>query len=176
MFLSCYLSLILKHILILDLTWLRCSGLSVPLLSYGKSFSNQSYSGLDVLPLQGVVLRCSWSDLSISAGGVHVVLPLWNHKKIFVCLVWVSGVRHPGNMSKPSQLPFVDFLGNGLVDMKFSSDVNIHIQNGIKQKSRSNFRRGARLLHPRLDPPLFKTTFRLTQEEEEKKNQKKKKK
>ena len=28
-------------------------------------------------------------------------------------------------MSKPSQLPFVDFLGNGLVDMKFSSDVNI---------------------------------------------------
>ena len=28
-------------------------------------------------------------------------------------------------MSKPSQLPFVDFLGNGFVDMKFSSDVNI---------------------------------------------------
>ena len=28
-------------------------------------------------------------------------------------------------MSKPSQLPFVDFLGNGLVDMKFLSDVNI---------------------------------------------------
>ena len=52
------------------LTWLRCTGLSVPLLSYGKSFSNQSYSGLDALPLQGVVLRCSWSDLCISAGGV----------------------------------------------------------------------------------------------------------
>ena len=63
----------------LTLTWLMRTGLSVPLLSYGKSFSNQSYSRLDVLPLRGVVLRCSWSDLSISAGGVHVVLPLWNH-------------------------------------------------------------------------------------------------
>ena len=99
----------------LSLTWLRCTGLSVPLLSYGKSFSNQSYSRLDALPLHGVVLRCSWSDLSISAGP-----STWSCRCeiIFVCLVWLSGVRHPGNMSKPSQLLFVDFLGNGLVNMK----------------------------------------------------------
>ena len=92
------------------LTWLRCSGLSVPLLSYGKSFSNQSYSGLDVLLLQGVVseMLLIWSFHLSGGGGAST----WSCRCeiIFVCLVWVLGVRNPGNMSKPSQLPFVDFL------------------------------------------------------------------